>query len=242
MLPVEEIIKQAETGIRWGATCICIVTSGRGPRDFEVEHVSTAAKEIRKHYPNIQLCACMGILRSLSQATKLKQSGFNKYNHNLNTSRRHYPAICSTHTYDDRIQTLDKVKQSGMNICSGIIVGMGETIEDIIETAFELRELKARSIPVNFLIPIKGTPLGETSPEISPEFCFRVLALFRFTNPSAEIRLSAGRERYLSEKDQLTALKIANSIFLDHYLTVRGQGIEKDIELIEKGGFEPSPS
>jgi biotin synthase len=170
------------------------------------------------------------------QARALKNAGIDFVNHNLNTSERHHPAICTTHTYADRLRTLAAVRGAGLATCSGGILGMGESDEDVIELAFALRELQVDSLPVNFLIPIDGTPF-EGRRELTPLDCLRALCLFRLTNPAAEIRLAGGGEGNLGWFRPL-ALMAANSIFVDGYLTTPGQAHSDAHRMVADMGFE----
>jgi len=170
------------------------------------------------------------------QAETLARAGIDFVNHNLNTSRRFYPSICSTHTYDDRVATVKHTVRAGLAPCSGVIVGMGETAEDLVEAAMELRRLAVVSLPVNFLHPIDGTPLGDRVPPTSGE-CLRALALFRLTNPRADLRAAGGRERCLGAAQGL-ALFAANSLFVGGYLTTPGQQRDEAVAMIETRGFE----
>src|SRR5262249_7514006 len=169
-------------------------------------------------------------------ASSLRAAGVDFVNHNLNTSRRFYPEICSTHTYDDRLATVGSAKRAGLKLCSGVIVGMGETDDDLVDVALELGRLEPVSLPVNFLIPIEGTPLGEPEPPPLGR-CLRALAVFRLTNPRAEIRAAGGRERALGDAQPL-ALYPANSIFMDGYLTTPGQQREAAVAMIAAHGFD----
>jgi biotin synthase len=171
-----------------------------------------------------------------TEARTLRQSGIDFVNHNLNTSRRHYPAICTTHTWDDRVATVESARRAGMAACSGVIIGMGETDEDLVDVAGALARLEVESLPVNFLHPIDGTPLGEREPPEAGR-CLRALALFRLTNPRAEIRAAGGRERCLGGAQAL-ALLAANSVFVDGYLTTAGQAHRDAAAMIEALGFE----
>jgi biotin synthase len=212
----------------------CIVASGRGPTGKEVDQVIAAVKEIKSTMP-MKICACLGIL-SDEQAVRLKEAGVDRYNHNINTSAGNFIKITTTHTYDDRVATVEKAKSSGMSPCSGCIVGMGETNQEIVEIAYALRELDADSIPVNFLNSIKGTPL-ENNKELNPRKCLKVLALMRFINPTKEIRASGGREVNLRSM-QVLCLYAANSLFVGDYLTTEGQEASQDHKMIEDMGFE----
>jgi len=212
-----------------------MVVSGRGPSEADVEHFARAARAIRAALPALELCVSLGIMEE-PKARVLHGAGIDFVNHNLNTSRRHYPAICSTHTYDDRMTTVRSAARAGLGTCSGVIVGMGETHEDLVEVAAELRGLAVASLPVNFLHPIDGTPLGDRSPP-APADCLRALALFRLTNPRAEIRAAGGRERCLGGAQAL-ALFAANSLFVDGYLTTPGQEWHEALAMIRGLGFE----
>jgi biotin synthase len=170
-----------------------------------------------------------------TRARILAEAGLDRLNHNLNTSESHYPEICSTHSYADRVGTLAAAKKCGIEPCSGVIVGMGETSRDLVEVGFALRELEVRSIPVNFLIPIEGNPV-ETDGSLTPERCLRALCLMRLINPSAEIRVAGGREGHLRSLEPLS-LWPANSLFVEGYLTTRGEAVEATYRMIREAGF-----
>jgi biotin synthase len=211
----------------------CIVISARGPNEREVSSVEEIVPVIKEKY-DLKICACLGLLNR-EQAERLKAAGVDRVNHNLNTGEDHYKKICTTHTYQDRVETLNHVRNAGMEICSGGIIGMGESQEDVVQMAFHLRELKAESIPLNFLNPIEGTPLeGETS--LSPMQCLKTLAMFRFANPDRELRIAGGREMHLRSLQPL-GLYAANSMFVGDYLTTEGQPAEEDYKMIEDMGF-----
>jgi len=212
----------------------CIVASGKGPTNKELDQVVDAVKEIRETMP-LKICACLGILKD-GQAERLAEAGVHRYNHNLNTSKANYPSITTTHTYDQRIETVQKVKAYGMSPCSGVIIGMGESNQEIVEMAFALRELDADSIPINFLNAIPGTPL-EGAGRTPAMKALKVLALFRFICPSKEIRVAGGREVNLRTLQPLS-LYAANSLFVGDYLTTAGQEISNDHQMIEDLGFE----
>ncbi|MEH7333853.1 biotin synthase BioB [Neobacillus drentensis] len=213
----------------------CIVMSGRRPTNNEVDTVITAVEQIKQEVEQIKVCACLGLVTE-DQAVKLKAAGVDRFNHNINTSANHHANITTTHDYDDRIHTIENLKKAGISPCSGVICGMGETDDDIVEMAFALKELDADSIPVNFLHPIKGTKLEDLD-DLTPIRCLKILALFRFVNPTKEIRISGGREFNLRSLQNL-GLFIANSIFVGDYLTTDGQAAKEDYQLIEDLGFE----
>ncbi|MGM0873864.1 MAG: biotin synthase BioB [Bacillota bacterium] len=234
MLDKETILKGAEQAHQLQVGTYCIVASGRGPSDKEIEHVASAVDEIKNKY-GLKICACLGILRP-DQAKRLKDAGVDRYNHNVNTSKEHHSAITTTHTYEDRIKTIETVKSSGISPCSGVIVGMRETFNDVVNMAYTLRELDADSIPVNFLHAIDGTPLEGTN-DLNPRYCLKVLALFRYVNPTKEIRISGGREVNLRSL-QPFGLYAANSIFVGDYLTTKGQESTDDHKMLQDLGFE----
>ncbi|CAK4824490.1 unnamed protein product [Aphanomyces euteiches] len=234
LLEKDTLVAGARKAMELKVGTYCIVASGRGPTGKEVDQVIAAVKEIKTTMP-MKICACLGIL-SDEQAGRLKEAGVDRYNHNLNTSAGNFNKITTTHTYDDRVATVEKAKASGMSPCSGCIVGMGETNQEIVEIAYALRELDADSIPVNFLNSIKGTPL-ENNKELNPRKCLKVLALMRFINPTKEIRASGGREVNLRSM-QVLCLYAANSLFVGDYLTTEGQEASQDHKMIEDMGFE----
>jgi biotin synthase len=232
---VETLVDGARRAVAAGARRFCMVTSGRGPSDNDVGRFSAAARRIKSEYPQLELCVSAGLMEE-EQARALRDAGVGWVNHNLNTSERFHPEICTTHTYADRIRTVENVRRAGMSTCCGGIIGMGESDEDVIDLAFALRDLRVDSLPVNFLIPIPGTPL-ERQRDLSPGRCLRALCLFRFTNPAAEIRVAGGRELNLGWFQPL-ALYAANSIFVEGYLTTPGQASAPAQRMIAEMGFE----
>ena len=221
-----------------GAKTYCLVISARGPNERELNAVEQIVPEIKDKY-GLDICACLGLL-SREQADRLKACGVDRVNHNLNTSEDHYADICTTHTYADRVQTLQHVKDAGMEMCSGGIIGMGEKHEDIVSMAFDLRDLGVQSIPLNFLNAIEGTPL-QTKDELTANDCLRALAMFRFVNPDCELRISGGREIHLRSLQPL-GLYVANSLFVGDYLTTKGQAPQEDYDMIRDLGFEVTES
>ncbi len=212
----------------------CIVISARGPNEREIRAVEEIVPEIKQKF-GLKICACLGLLDQ-GHADRLAAAGVDRVNHNLNTSESFYSKICTTHTFADRLNTLRAVRQSGMEICSGGIIGMGERAEDIVDMALELRGLKAESIPLNFLNAIEGTQL-EKQNDLNPRFCLKALAMFRMVNPASEIRIAGGREIHLRSLQPL-GLYAANSIFVGDYLTTSGQPPEDDYRMIEDLGFQ----
>ncbi|MGG3456285.1 biotin synthase BioB [Paenibacillus rhizolycopersici] len=234
LLDKETLVAGAREALQRKAGTYCIVASGKGPTDKELEQVVEAVAEIRATMP-LKICACLGILRE-EQAQKLSEAGVHRYNHNLNTSRTNYPSITTTHTYDQRVATVETARAHGMSPCSGVIIGMGESDEEIVEMALALRDLDADSVPINFLNAIPGTPL-ERAGRVPAQKALKVLALFRFICPSKEIRVAGGREVSLRTLQPLS-LYAANSIFVGDYMTTEGQDVSLDHRMIEDLGFE----
>ncbi len=243
LLSRDKLLDGARVAAERGSKTYCIVISARGPSEREIQAVETIVPEIKRQY-DLEVCACLGLLTP-EQAQRLAACGVNKVNHNLNTSPDYYEQICTTHTYQDRVETLKAVRAAGLELCSGGIIGMGEQDEDVVRMALELRELAVESIPLNFLIDIDGTPLAHTS-RLTPRYCLKALAMFRFVNPTSELRIAGGRELHLRSLQPL-GLYAANSIFVGDYLTTKGQAPEADYRMIEELGFvvtrhEPVPA
>jgi biotin synthase len=235
---VDDIVADAEEAQQSGAFRFCMALAGRGPSEAQIRHMCDAISRIKAM--GLRTCLSTGLMDE-DKARRLQEAGLDRLNHNLNTSRRHYPAICTTHTYDDRVQTLDAAKRAGLGLCCGLIVGMDETHEDILDVAYALREIGAESIPVNFLLPIEGNsvkdPVCEGRP-LDPQFCLRVLCLMRLLNPAAEVRIAAGREMHLRSL-QPFALYPANSLFMEGYLLTEGQAASDTLQMILDAGFRP---
>ncbi|MEK2491006.1 biotin synthase BioB [Kitasatospora purpeofusca] len=225
----------AKAGVSGGAKRVCLVASGRGPTDRDIDRVTDTVAAIKEADPAVEICACLGLL-SDNQAERLKAAGVDAYNHNLNTSEGTYGDIATTHTYADRVDTVQKAHGAGLSACSGLIAGMGESDEDLVDVVFALRELGSDSVPVNFLIPFEGTPLAKEW-NLSPQRCLRILAMVRFVNPDTEVRIAGGREVHLRSMQPL-GLHLANSIFLGDYLTSEGQAGQTDLDMIADAGFE----
>ncbi len=234
LLNREQILAGAKAAAERDAKTYCIVISARGPNEREMSAVEKLIPEIKEKY-KLDICACLGLLTP-EQADRLKACGVDRVNHNLNTGSEFYSEICSTHTYQDRVETLKAVRKAGMELCSGGIIGMGEAPRDVVDMALELRSLGVESIPVNFLNPIDGTPLAGRH-DLTPNYCLKVLAMFRLVNPDREIRIAGGRELQLRSLQAL-GLYAANSIFVGDYLTTKGQLPEADYSMIRDLGFE----
>ncbi len=229
-----KIMDAAQQALDRKSKTFCLVISGRAPSERELKAVETVVPEIKEKF-DLKVCACLGLLDQ-QQAARLKDCGVDRVNHNLNAGGEYYEKICTTHTFEDRLDTLRNVRSAGLEICSGGIIGMGEKHSDTIEMAFALQELKAESIPLNFLNPIEGTPLEELD-HLNPRDCLRALAMFRFVNPGSELRIAGGREIHLRSLQPL-GLYVANSLFVGDYLTTKGQAPEADYKMIEDMGFE----
>jgi biotin synthase len=216
------------------AAVYCVVTSGRGPTAAELDALCAAAGEIKRRAPGLRLCFSLGALAD-ADARRLREAGADRFNHNLETSERRFPEVCSTHAFADRAATVRAVKRAGLHACCGGIVGMGERPEDVVDLAFALRDLDVDSIPVNFFNPRPGTGFAEL-PVIPPAYALKALALVRLVNPAKDIRAAGGREAVLRERQPL-ALFAASSIFIEGYLTTPGQGYDADRRMIADAGF-----
>lgn len=235
LIPENDIVAGANAAAEHQIGTYCIVMSGRGPSDKEVDHITSSVKQIKQTHPELKVCACLGIAND-DQAQRLKDAGVDRYNHNLNTSENYHDTVVTTHSYEQRVNTVEIMKAHHISPCSGVICGMGETDQDRIDMAFALKEIDADSIPINFLHPIQGTKFGEMD-ELTPMKCLRIIALFRLVNPTKEIRIAGGREINLQSLQPL-ALLAANSIFVGDYLITGGQPNEMDYRMIQDLGFE----
>lgn len=234
LVNAEQLLDGARLAAERHAKTYCTVISGRSPTDRDLETLGRVVPEIKAAY-DLKICFSVGLL-TFEQAERLKACGVDRINHNLNTSRRFYPQICTTHSYEDRLATLRAVRRAGLEICSGGIVGMGEEDADAVALALQLGELEVEALPVNFPLPIPGTAI-ENRPLLNPRYCLKVLSLFRLANPRAELRIAAGRELHLGPLQPL-GLYPACSIFVGDYLTAKGQPPEEDYRMIEALGFE----
>lgn len=233
ILSYEEILKNAKENELEGINRFSIVTSGRGLFGQEFETILEYYKKLNNSC-SIKLCASHGII-SKESLSRLKSTGVKRYHHNLETSKRFYNEICTTHTYEDRIYTIKNAKAVGLEVCSGGIIGMGESREDRIDMAFELKELKIMSIPINVLTPIPGTLL-ENQPLLNEEEILKTIAIFRFINPRAEIRLAAGRHR-MTNSGELAFRGGANATITGNLLTTCGNQVKDDKEMIKNLGL-----
>ena len=212
----------------------CIGLSGMGFTDAEIEQLAGRIRKMKE--TGTHLCCSIGFLTE-KQARMLREAGLVRINLNLNSSRSYYHNICSTHTFEQRVQNIRMLQEIGFEICSGGIIGMGESIEDVVDMLLELREIQPEALPINFLLPIKGTPLGDADISmLTTEYCMKVLCLARLLVPKADIRCAAGREVYFKVEEK-NLLSVVDSIFASGYLTEGGQGIEDTLKTITDAGF-----
>jgi len=237
LLDPEKILDGARLAVQRKARTYCIVLSGRGPSEKELDTITRLVPRIKARY-RLNVCVSPGLLKP-EEAVRLRECGVDRVNHNLNTSARFYPNICTTHSYLDRLSTLRAVRQAGMQICSGGSVGLGEEDRDVVRMALDLGEIAAEAVPINFLTPIPGTPL-EGVRRLNPRYCLKVLCLVRLAVPHCELRIAAGREEHLGPLQPL-GLYPANSIFVGDYLTTEGQEPAEDYRMIEALGLEIVP-
>lgn len=233
LMAKETVLAAANRAHTLKAGTFCMVISGRSPAEPTFQKVLELVRAVKAEYP-MKICACLGLLDT-AQAQRLAEAGVDRINHNLNTAEGNHANICTTHRFQDRVETVTAVKSAGLTTCSGGILGLGESADDVIDLALSLRELNVTSVPVNFLIPIPGTPFASLD-TLNPRQCLRILCLFRLLLPSQEIRIAGGREVHLRSLQPL-GLYAANSIFVGDYLTTPGQAAQADFEMIRDAGF-----
>lgn len=234
MQSVNELVEGARRAHATKAKRFCMVTATRGPSQRDLDTICDAAQQIKAEM-DIELCASLGLLTE-AKAKRLAQSGVDRFNHNLETSQRHFDQIVSTHSWNDRVETVRLAKQAGMDTCVGGIVGLGEGDDDLIDLAMALRELDVDSVPVNFLDARPGTPLAGR-PLVEPGYALRALCMFRLVHPRTDLRVAGGREVTLRAL-QAMALYPANSLFTQGYLTTGGATPYADHQMIRDAGFE----
>src|SRR5579871_1892605 len=232
---ISELVSGARQAAETGAQRYCMVCSMRGPAARDIDHLGEACERIAAELPHLEICLSLGLM-DRGQAEALREAGAGWINHNLNTSRRFYPRICTTHTWDDRVATIENVRAAGLATCAGGIIGMGEDDDDLLDLAYATRRLAIDSVPLNFLHPIPGTPL-ESARRLTPERCLKAACLFRLLNPKSEVRAAGGRELNLGAR-QPELFNAVNSIFVNGYLTTPGLGYAATREMIEGAGFE----
>jgi biotin synthase len=231
---VDELVAGARRAHQARAKRYCMVTATRGPSARDLDVVCEAARRIKSEM-SLELCASLGLLTP-AKAARLAEAGIDRFNHNLETSQRHFDRVVTTHTWADRVATIRVAKDAGMTTCCGGIVGLGENEDDLLDLAYALRELEVDSVPVNFLDPRPGTPLADRT-RIEPTYALAVLCMFRFLHPRADLRVAGGREVTLRSMQAL-ALYPANSIFTSGYLTTTGAMPHDDHQMIRDMGFE----
>lgn len=234
LLDTEKIINNSIEMEKAGATKYSMVTSGHSLSDREIDSIGHAAKEINRK-TDLSVCASLGQLTE-PVAIKLKEKGVTTYHHNLETARSYFDQICTTHEYDEDIQTIKIAKSAGFRVCSGGILGLGETWAQRVELAFTLKELDVDSIPVNFLNPIPGTRM-ENRPLLPPMEALKCIAIFRFINPDKSITICGGRERALGDFQSWIFMAGANGVMIGNYLTTKGRGAEMDMDMIKQMGL-----
>ncbi len=233
MLSVSEIVRQGLENAKLGVDRFDVVTAGLRLTDEEVDVLCRAYSEI-KEKSDLELCSSNGLL-SYEQFVRLHDAGVTRIHNNLETSRRYFPSVCTSHTYDEKLETIRAAKKAGMEICSGGIIGMGENMEDRIDMALELQGLGVRSIPINVLMPIKGTALEE-QPPLSDEEILRTIAIFRFVNPRADVRLAGGR-KLLKDCGRQAFQSGANASIIGNMLTSVGNNVDEDFAMFGELGF-----
>lgn len=235
VLDREDVFKAALSAARDGADSFGIVNSGYGPKDDEIEHWGESIRQI-KATGDIRACASLGCL-SEGQAKRLAEIGVMRYNHNLQTSRRHFPNIIKTHSYDERLDTLHHLKSAGISVCSGALFGMKEDWADRLDLAFDLREVDPDVVPLNFLIAIDGTPLQGTD-RLAPMECLKIIAVYRFLFPRQEIKIAGGRELCLRDLQSWIFFAGADSFLIGNYLTTYGRQATHDRQMVADLGLE----
>lgn len=234
LLPAEEIVAQAKVNDKQGVLRYSIVTSGKRLSDQEVDKMCEAVQKIKEE-TDISICISFGLLKE-EQYRKLKAAGVTRVHNNLETSRKNFPNICTTHTFEDKVNAIRAAQAAGLSVCSGGIMGLGETPEDRIDMALTLRELGIKSVPVNMLNPIPGTPLGQNKKLTAEDMC-RIVAVYRFILPDASIRLAGGRG-LLPDKGRSCFLSGANAAISGDMLTTAGITVETDMKLLKELEYE----
>ena len=234
LLNKENILEAALYAKKHGVRRFCIVTSGKAPSNKELDEICDFISELRKH--ELLPCATLGML-NIEQLKQLKEAGLNRYHHNLETSEAFFSEICTTHTYQDKIKTINAVKSLNLSLCSGGIFGLGESWEDRIEMAFALKEIGVDSVPINFFTPVKGTPLGDRE-VLSPLEALKIIAVYRLILPESEIRVCGGRHVTLRDLNSHIFLAGADGLLLGNYLTTQGRNPADDLQMIQDMGLE----
>lgn len=240
LVPTRDLLAAAEEAGRHGAASFDLVAAWReleeGPVLDDICERIEALKRLGKAQPD----ASLGIIKNPRVAARLKAAGCDSYNHNLETSRRFFPHVCDSHTYDDRVETIRHLKNAGIRICSGGIIGMGENLQDRCDLAFSLKELGVSIVPINLLNPIAGTPFGGRRP-LAPLQALQTIACFRFILPTQEIMLAGGRAVNLRDLQSMVFMAGASALMIGNYLTTLNQPPEKDLQMLRDLGLAPRP-
>lgn len=232
LIETEEVIKAAKEAKENGVIRFAVVTSGKSPDEENFEKILEFI-DVLNNIDGIKSCASIGILNE-EQAKLLAEHGLKRFHHNINTSESYYGEICTTHNWQDRLNTCKLVKKYGMELCCGVILGMGETIEQRIEMALELSEIEPESIPINILMPIPKTPLENYHDKIDEENVLRTLAIFKIANPKSVLRFCGGRMRLSNENQELALKTCVEGLMTGNYLTTTGKSPKEDIETVKK--------
>ena len=233
LMEVETVKQAAISAKENGATRFCIVTSGRVPTGEDFEKILKMIREVAS-IDGLHCCASLGLL-SEEQIKRIKEAGVERYNHNINTSENYHKNICTTHNFEDRVRTVKTIKKHGIEACCGVIIGMGESREDRVDMALSLRELDPKTVPINFLNPIKGTPLEGYEDKIDEEEILKTICIFRIILPKALLRYAGGRTTRLSAENQkLGILAGINSVLVGNYLTTAGSKAEEDKKIFKE--------
>ena len=234
LVDVDKVVNAAEDSLKYGASRFAIVTSGKTPQESDFAKILCMIEKINK-IEGLKSCASIGILNE-EQAQKLAMVGLKRFHHNINTSRTYYPEVCTTHSFEERINTCKLVKKYGMELCCGVILGMGETPEQRIEMAMILAELEPDSLPVNILMPIAHTPFENYIDKIDEENILRTLAIIKIANPKSVVRLCGGRMRLSRENQEKALMTSVDGLMTGNYLTTIGANPQQDIEMVKNIG------
>ncbi|MGD0282983.1 MAG: biotin synthase BioB [Dissulfurispiraceae bacterium] len=234
LLEKEKVLEKAMEAKNAGVRRFCIVTSGRKVSMGELRKIGGMIRAVRGS--GLLPCATLGLLNR-EELSYLRECGLVRYHHNLETSERFFPEICSTHTYQDKLRTIEAALSAGLSVCSGGIFGIGESWQDRVDMAFALKGLDVDSVPINFLIPVKGTPMGELS-YLNPMEALKIIGIYRFILPGKQIRVCGGRAQVLGEFNSMVFSSGADAILTGNYLTTTGRTFGDDLELIRQNGLK----
>lgn len=234
LVSIKKVQKAATDAIKNKASRFAIVTSGKTPDESDFETMLEMIKHINS-FEELKSCASIGILNE-EQAKKLSESGLKRFHHNINTAKSYYGEVCTTHSFEERLNTCRLVKKYGMELCCGVILGMGETVEHRVEMALTLAEIQPESIPINLLMPIANTPFEDYLEKIDEENVLRTLAVFKIANPKSVLRFCGGRKRLSVENQEKALLSCVEGIMTGNYLTTIGAEPEEDIEMVKRIG------